>query len=130
MTADLLLATTYATFMGGLLGSFLAVVIERMPAGRPITGRSTCTCGHTIPLWRNIPLVAWPALRGRAACCNSPIPIRYWATELAVAGTFATATLLPATLPVRAAVAAAGSIAITAAMLWWQSRHPGSGTTT
>ena len=86
--------------VGGLLiGSFLNVVISRVPliaasnetpigAHAPIfdlltPARSMCpACATGIPWWRNIPVLSWLLLRGIAACCQAQIPIRYLVVEL------------------------------------------------
>lgn len=71
------LAATYGFLMGAATGSFSGVIIERVPAGQSIGGRSHCVCGAKIPGWRNIPIFTWLAQRGRAACCDAPIPSWY-----------------------------------------------------
>lgn len=70
--------------LGTLVGSFLNVVIARLPAGESIVHpRSRCPkCGDAIPAWLNIPILSWIALRGRCRACRSPISIRYPLVEL------------------------------------------------
>ena len=52
-----------------------------------ITPRSHCpNCGEKIPFYRNIPIVTWLALKGKALCCSQPISIRYFIIELLAAG--------------------------------------------
>ena len=70
---------------GACIGSFLNVVIYRMPRGLSINEprRSYCPrCKKSIPWYLNIPLISWLILRGQSACCRSPISIRYWLVEL------------------------------------------------
>lgn len=70
---------------GACVGSFLNVVIYRLPLGLSINEprRSYCPrCKKSIPWYLNIPLISWLMLRGRSACCGSPISIRYWLVEL------------------------------------------------
>jgi leader peptidase (prepilin peptidase)/N-methyltransferase len=95
--------------LGLLVGSFLNVVIHRLPkmmdndwrcqcaelrgeeapASEPLslaTPRSRCpSCGHLISALENIPLISWFALRGRCAACRAPISPRYPIVE-AVSG--------------------------------------------
>ena len=72
----------YAVFsllFGIVLGSFLNVVIYRLPAGRTISkGRSNCmTCGHTLAAKDLVPLFSWLFLRGKCRYCGAPIASRY-----------------------------------------------------
>lgn len=80
---------TVAFALGACIGSFLNVVISRLPAGESlISPGSRCACGAPIPWQRNIPLVSWVLLRGRAPCCGRAIPFRYWLVEAVTAGLF------------------------------------------
>jgi len=75
---------TFAFLMGLLVGSFLNVVIHRVPRGESVVHpRSSCPgCGQLIAAWHNIPLLSWLWLRGRCAGCRARISIRYPAIEL------------------------------------------------
>lgn len=70
--------------VGLLVGSFLNVVIYRVPAGESVVRpRSRCmTCGHQITPAENIPVVSWLFLRGRCSGCGSRISARYPLVEL------------------------------------------------
>jgi leader peptidase (prepilin peptidase)/N-methyltransferase len=70
--------------LGLLFGSFLNVVIHRLPRGESIAfPASHCTsCGTPIRAFDNIPLLGWLRLRGRARCCKAPISPRYPLVEL------------------------------------------------
>lgn len=97
-----------AALLGLLVGSFLNVVIYRLPImmqrewraqaleylecpPEQISERfnlllpsSRCPhCGHRIRSWENIPLVSWLALRGKCSSCQAPISSRYPLVELA-----------------------------------------------
>lgn len=76
--------TALVGVLGLLVGSFLNVVIHRLPKGQSIvTPRSKCVaCGHRISAIENIPIISWIALRGRCKGCNVPISARYPAVEL------------------------------------------------
>ena len=72
---------------GALVGSFLNVVIHRIPRGESIVSpRSRCpSCGTLISAWNNIPILSWLFLRGRCASCRAAISIRYPMIELLTA---------------------------------------------
>ena len=77
--------------LGALIGSFLNVVIHRVPAGESIVSPgSRCPgCGRDIAPWDNVPVVSWLLLRGRCRHCGVAISPRYPAVELLTAITFA-----------------------------------------
>jgi len=101
-----LAATLVAALFGLLVGSFLNVVIHRIPkmmqresdnyvaqeSGREpphtdrynlMVPRSSCPCcGHGITAIENIPVISWLALRGKCRSCKAPISARYPAVEL------------------------------------------------
>ena len=79
----------WAGLVGAAIGSFLGVVIERVPKGQSIGGRSHCVCGRQLEWWENIPIVSWLLLRGRARCCGARIPAWYFGVEVATALVFA-----------------------------------------
>jgi leader peptidase (prepilin peptidase)/N-methyltransferase len=113
MFADPAVWVLGAGILGLLVGSFLNVVIHRLPlmmerewAGQcaelrgeemPVFAplslsrpRSFCPhCGHNISALENIPVISWLALRGRCKGCRAPISIRYPLVELATAVLFA-----------------------------------------
>jgi leader peptidase (prepilin peptidase)/N-methyltransferase len=78
------LLTVYAIALGLLFGSFLNVVIYRVPRGLSIVRpRSHCPhCGAPIRAYDNVPIVSWLVLRGRARCCKARISARYPLVEL------------------------------------------------
>jgi leader peptidase (prepilin peptidase)/N-methyltransferase len=73
-------------FFGACVGSFLNVVIYRLPRGMSLVhpGSRCPTCGHAIRGWDNIPLVSWLLLRGKCRDCSAPISPRYYYVELTV----------------------------------------------
>ena len=103
---DPVLATAVAAMAGLCVGSFLNVVIHRLPkmlergwqaqcaelrGENPASGpaynlvvpRSACpACGVRITAWQNIPVVSWLVLRRQCAGCKAPISARYPVVEV------------------------------------------------
>lgn len=82
-----------AGVLGLLVGSFLNVVIHRVPAGLSLVspGSACPACGHAVRAYDNVPVLSWLVLRGRCRDCSSPISPRYPAVELSTALLFALA---------------------------------------
>jgi leader peptidase (prepilin peptidase)/N-methyltransferase len=76
--------------MGATIGSFLNVVVYRLPRGMNLAypGSFCPRCHHAIRLNDNVPLLSWLVLGGRCRDCKTPIPIRYFLVELTVATMF------------------------------------------
>ncbi|SDK19209.1 type 4 prepilin peptidase 1 Aspartic peptidase. MEROPS family A24A [Methylophilus rhizosphaerae] len=96
--------------LGLLIGSFLNVVIHRLPKmmerdwqvscldlqgqaapDQPrynlVIPRSSCpSCGHAISAWENIPVISYLCLRGKCKACQAPISARYPLVELLTGG--------------------------------------------
>jgi leader peptidase (prepilin peptidase) / N-methyltransferase len=79
-----------------VLGSFLNVVIHRLPRGESLVHpRSRCpSCETQIAGYDNIPIVSWLILRGRCRHCGAAISPRYPAVELIAALVFAAVVLV------------------------------------
>ncbi|WP_422446829.1 MULTISPECIES: prepilin peptidase [unclassified Endozoicomonas] len=105
-------STPYLTFVltivGLIVGSFLNVVIHRLPimmerqwqqqseailhpekipdplpAFNLVVPASTCpSCQHKIRAWENIPVISYLFLRGKCSACQTPISLRYPAIEI------------------------------------------------
>lgn len=90
----MLLAVVAALF-GLLVGSFLNVVIHRVPLRQSVVSpRSACPgCGTTLAERDNVPVLSWLVLRGRCRTCSMRISIRYPLVELATAALFAAAAV-------------------------------------
>ncbi len=99
-----------ASLLGLLIGSFLNVVIHRLPLMLQNEWRDQCTqllageedttpaeeaelslmhprsrcpkCGHGITALENVPILSYLCLRGRCSACNSSIPLRYPLVEI------------------------------------------------
>ncbi|TFD59863.1 prepilin peptidase [Cryobacterium suzukii] len=81
--------------LGAIIGSFLNVVIYRIPAGRSIVSPpSSCSrCGARIRPYDNIPVLSWFALRGECRDCRATISPRYPVVELGTGVFFAVVAL-------------------------------------
>ena len=114
-----LLSPLVLALLGLCIGSFLNVVIHRLPmmmergwrlesaellgvkiADVPAitlsTPRSRCpVCGHPIRWYENIPVVSYLVLRGKCSACKTPISLRYPSIELLTALLFAACGVTP-----------------------------------
>ncbi len=77
----------FAAILGAILGSFLNVVIYRLPRAKDmVVARSACPlCQAPIPWWCNVPLISWLVLRGKCRSCSGAIHWRYPVVEGLVA---------------------------------------------
>lgn len=84
-----------ATIVGLLVGSFLNVVIWRVPRGESVVSPpSACPgCASEIKWFDNIPVISWLLLRGKCRNCRSRISARYPLVELLTAVVFLLITL-------------------------------------
>jgi len=74
---------------GACIGSFLNVVIYRLPASLSVVRPgSRCACGTAIAWHDNIPIISWFVLRGRARCCGRAYSFRYPFVEFLTAAVF------------------------------------------
>ena len=75
-----------AMVFGSCIGSFLNVVIYRLPRGESVVSPpSSCpSCGHRIRPWENVPVLGWIFLRGRCSSCDLHISARYPLIEMSV----------------------------------------------
>jgi len=93
-------AVIWLAVLGGCVGSFLNVVIYRLPQGKSLSqpGSHCPKCGHPIRWYDNVPVLAWLWLKGRCRDCHAAISSRYPLVEAAVATMYLAAALI--TLPV------------------------------
>jgi leader peptidase (prepilin peptidase)/N-methyltransferase len=84
------LLAVWSAALGLVIGSFLNVVIWRVPRGESIVRPpSHCpSCGHEVRPRDNVPVVSWLLLRGRCRDCHAPISSRYPLVELATGVVF------------------------------------------
>jgi len=84
-----------AGVLGGLIGSFLNVVVHRLPRGESLVspGSRCPSCGAVVAPYDNVPLVSWLVLRGRCRRCGARISARYPLVELITALAFAAVAL-------------------------------------
>ncbi len=84
------LGMAFSVALGAVVGSFLNVVIHRVPRGESIVRpASRCPgCGRGIRPLENVPILSWLALRGRCRGCDQAISWRYPAIEGACAVLF------------------------------------------
>lgn len=76
-------------FFGACIGSFLNVVIYRLPKDQSVvTPGSHCGCGQPIKWYDNIPMLSWLLLRGKARCCGRAFSFRYPFVEFLTAVLF------------------------------------------
>jgi leader peptidase (prepilin peptidase)/N-methyltransferase len=119
----MIFAVIVAALFGTLIGSFLNVVIYRVPAGRSIISpASACpNCGHPVRPRDNVPIMSWLVLRGRCRDCEAPISARYPIVEVGTALFFAAvaAVFVPAVLAATAAPLTAASLLTLAAYLYF-----------
>jgi leader peptidase (prepilin peptidase)/N-methyltransferase len=102
-----------AVLFGLIWGSFLNVVIHRLPRGMSLS-RPPSHCPHCktpIKPWRNIPVLSWVLLRGRAPCCGAKIHPRYVVVEL-LGGILSLAVLEALILPMDPATLAYHALAV------------------
>jgi leader peptidase (prepilin peptidase) / N-methyltransferase len=84
-----------AGILGLIIGSFLNVVIWRMPRGESLwKPPSRCpSCEAAIRPWDNVPVVSWLVLRGRCRNCGAPVSPRYPLVEALTGAVFVAVAL-------------------------------------
>ncbi len=73
----------YLFIIGAAIGSFLNVVIDRLPFGKPLTGRSVCDhCGRKLSFVDLVPIFSFFYLKGKSRCCKKPLSFFYPLVEI------------------------------------------------
>jgi leader peptidase (prepilin peptidase) / N-methyltransferase len=145
MIVSTLLDAGLAAVIGLLVGSFLNVVIYRLPqmlerqweaecavlGGQPapetaefnlMRPRSRCRqCGHVIRWYENVPVLSYLALRGKCSACGAPIGLRYPLVELATAALFFLSVRHWGATPAGAAWCAFSAALVTLALIDWDT---------
>lgn len=85
------LRVAFAFGLGATVGSFLNVIVDRLPEGRPVlVSRSVCdTCHRRLSAADLVPVLSYLWLRGRCRSCGTSIPPRLLAVELLTGALFA-----------------------------------------
>lgn len=96
MTVVIVVIVVMAFVVGAVIGSFLNVVISRVPKGESVVrpGSHCPECRAPVTPRDNIPIVSWLVLRGRCRSCGWKIPARYLLVELATGILFAAVALI------------------------------------
>jgi leader peptidase (prepilin peptidase)/N-methyltransferase len=123
LTSVVVVGVVFVAILGAIIGSFLNVVIYRVPAGKSVVApASSCpACGHAIRVRDNLPVVSWLVLRGKCRDCGSAISPRYPLVEAGTAIFFATvaAVFVPGILAATSGVTTGASIVTLAAYLYF-----------
>jgi len=95
LAVPLPIACTFAGVLGAMIGSFLNVVIHRVPLEQSIVLPSSACPNCRTPLrpYDNIPILSFLILRGRCRTCKEPIAIRYPIVEALTAILFVMVTI-------------------------------------
>ncbi|MDR1633491.1 MAG: prepilin peptidase [Bifidobacteriaceae bacterium] len=116
-TQDLIVRGLAGGLLGLVVGSFLTVVITRVPDGASLWPRSACpNCGGRVGAKDNIPVLSWLVLRGRCRSCKEPISPLYPVVEASTAVLFTLVAMFASPLAAVPAYlyAAAVAVALTA----------------
>jgi leader peptidase (prepilin peptidase)/N-methyltransferase len=113
-----------AFLLGLVVGSFLNVVIHRLPRGESLLhpGSHCPACQAKIAPWDNVPVLAWLWLRGRCRRCRAPISPRYPLIELLTGLVFAAIALRYGALAMTAVWLAFAAAMIAAAAIDFDHR--------
>ena len=115
--------------LGALTGSFLNMLIWRLPRGKSLVdpAHSICPiCGHKLSALDLMPILSWLRTGGKCRHCGAPIAVRYLLVELLVGGLFATIWLQTMTVAIDPhwldffAYAAAAAILVAIVFIDWE----------
>lgn len=110
---------TVAGLLGLVVGSFLNVVIHRVPRGESLVrpGSHCPACQAPVRARHNVPILSWLLLRGRCADCAAPISIRYPLVEAGTAALFMAVTAHFGLVPALPAYLYLAAIAVALSMI-------------
>lgn len=108
-----------AGVLGALIGSFLNVVVWRVPRAESVVSPpSACPgCGTRIRPWDNVPVLSWLVLRGRCRDCRGAISVRYPLVELGTAVLFVLVVLRLGVTPELPAYLYLAAVAVALALI-------------
>ncbi|MDZ4831946.1 MAG: prepilin peptidase [Phycisphaerae bacterium] len=110
-------AAIFLFAFGASVGSFLNVLVYRLPAGLSVvTPPSRCPlCGHRLHWHENLPVIGWLLLRGKCSACRRPISVQYPLIEAAIGFVFAGLYLVYFAAPAESWLAPIGGP-------WWRAQ--------
>jgi len=113
------LSIAWGALLGSVVGSFLNVVVARLPEGESVVHpRSRCpACAAPIAWYDNVPVLSWLLLRARCRRCRAPISARYPLVEALVGLLGALAVARHGLAPAAAAELAFGSLLVALAFI-------------
>jgi leader peptidase (prepilin peptidase) / N-methyltransferase len=113
------LLLAFSAVLGLAIGSFLNVVIYRVPRDESLLrpGSHCPRCQAPIRPWHNVPVLSWLVLRGRCAGCRERISLRYPLVELGTAALFVAVTAKFGAVPVLPAYLYLAAIAVALALI-------------
>ncbi|MBL9118416.1 MAG: prepilin peptidase [Phycisphaerae bacterium] len=120
-----LISCLFLFAFGACVGSFLNVVVYRIPAGLSVvTPPSRCpTCGGRLTWRENLPVLGWLLLRGKCRFCRQPISIQYPLIEAAIGIVFALLYLHFYILPGNHSTTGGNGSWLSALVLpWWKAQ--------
>jgi len=119
--ADPGVAAWSAVLAAPIIGSFLGVLVRRLPDGRPIAwARSHCEgCGAALRPRDLVPLLSWLATRGRCRFCARPLGWFYPAIELAAVAVAAAAVAVDGGAVDYGAIGGGGAVWLDCVLGWW-----------
>jgi|SRR5579859_1030662 len=90
------IGAVFAGAVGAAIGSFLNVVVYRLPKGISLVrpGSHCPGCGAAVKPYDNLPVIGWLLLRGRCRSCRAPISARYPVVEASTAALAVAVVLL------------------------------------
>jgi leader peptidase (prepilin peptidase) / N-methyltransferase len=116
---DTALVGILAAVLGLMIGSFLTVVVDRVPKHESVARpRSRCPgCGAQVRTRDNVPVISWLLLRGRCRSCGERISVRYPLIEAGTAATFVAVALVYDDLYVASMLAAFSALLIAVSVI-------------
>lgn len=113
---------------GACAGSYLGVVLDRLPQGRALARGSSCgACGRPVQARDNVPVVSYLVLRGRCRSCGTGISAWWWLLEVVMAALWVVGAVLAGPGVLLAALLALSWLGVLAAALATSPVRSGAG---